>query len=369
MELLPQDPVEETAFDHEAVASVRSVRSAERPKIPHKIARRFMQTFIFVGVVATAAVLCMRSWHVEKASMDPEKASMLHEAMSVLPSLEANLPDIFEARTLRDMNRSLKETKALLGYKKHADGTETVSITPLNAANCYFNVAGAMGKLAQGGLSLNAAVATCGWGDIDKYSEACTANIAGFVAAYVAAGNLLASAVATCDPNYQSWKAGCSSAILTLISSLSGITATTAGMINSCPSAISQHGATVFSPISVSEETALAACIVNANDAALALGTAGLKITAADMVCDTSDAACAGDVTSALGAFAAGGLSLTGAIAKCDHGSNPLEGCAAFAQGLFANVMGVAHFASVMAGKACEGDNSHLKPLYAQVAH
>mmetsp|Transcript_57843 Transcript_57843/g.102769 ORF Transcript_57843/g.102769 Transcript_57843/m.102769 type:complete len:316 (-) Transcript_57843:80-1027(-) len=297
-------------------------------------------------------------------------------------SHEAVLPPPPEFDHFGDLNKTVRDLKQVLGHRKLPDGTEEAKLSPADIASCFFNSDLAALKLAQGGMTITAAIHTCGFGDIGEKIEACTANLAGTIATFAAAGSFITQAVLNCDADYSHWQNNCATASLNLISGLSGIAANAAGIANACPeSAAELRGETIFSPISVNDDTGVTNCVLTANQAAGFLGRAGILInTAATSSCvrdgHYSPAACSSVLTSALAAFASAGAMISGAISKCSKGVQWDAACSARIQGLTGSLLKVANFASSMASKKCEGESGldkatpsfplpHVPPLFA----
>ncbi|CAJ1395810.1 unnamed protein product [Effrenium voratum] len=180
-------------------------------------------------------------------------------------------------------------------------------------AQCVFSALLASHQLASGAMSITAGVSTCGYGGVPAKIEACTANIGATLATLAGAAAFLTEVSIQCPHTLDHRDADCASSIETLISGLGGVAAHAAGAAQSCGNI--PNGATIFNPVSVNDETGMANCILNTNQAAFFAARAGIQTDGlANGACgrDKSAADCSMSVTGALTSFASLGHASAG---------------------------------------------------------
>ncbi|CAE7939150.1 unnamed protein product [Symbiodinium sp. KB8] len=147
-------------------------------------------------------------------------------------------------------------------------------------AMCVFSSLLATHQLASAGMSINGAVATCGWGGMEEKTEACVANIGNTLATLSGTAAFLTELALNCPTDSVDWRAGCAAPIATLLSGLGGLVGHSSGVSQACDAEKIENGATIFNPVNVNDETGMANCILNADQAAFFAGRAGLNVNA-----------------------------------------------------------------------------------------
>lgn len=272
--------------------------------------------------------------------------------------LVEKLPSLPEPPEVQEMRHIAEE------LRQRALTDNQAGITPKRQqaiASCFFSSDLAMWKFSAAGMRINDAVATCGFGDVETKQRACTANIGGMLAAFAAAASFITQAVSSCpEESVSDWQLKCSTPILNLVSGLGGIASAAGGMSQSCTKDV-PNGATLYNPVSVSHATGVAECVINANQAAMFLGRAGVLVAQLSAVggdCDmtTSTAAvCSQTITTLLTSFSLAGAHLAASVSKCSESVpfNLAAACAANIETLVASLLKVANFASGMAADRC----------------
>ncbi|CAE7304973.1 unnamed protein product [Symbiodinium natans] len=274
----------------------------------------------------------------ELANWDPDsRRTYCKETSSSNNSehLEAKLPAPPRLASLAETAKEIAKIKQKLHgeYVTYINGRE-VTVTgdsrKADIAMCVFSSLLATHQLASAGMSINAAVATCGWDGNGTKVEACAANIGTTLATLSGTACFLTELALNCPSENVDWRAGCAKPIETLLSGLGGLVGHSSGISQACDEI--ENGATIFNPVNVNDETGLANCILNADQAAFFAGRAGLNVNAlANGDCSDSNSAagCSASVTGALTSFASMASFLAGAVSKCTKYKLYSPACAA----------------------------------------
>lgn len=276
--------------------------------------------------------------------------------------VEAVLPAPPRLASLAETAKEIERIKQKIhgDYVTYINGRKVVVMGDSRKADiamCVFSSLLATHQLASAGMSINGAVATCGWGGMEEKTEACVANIGNTLATLSGTAAFLTELALNCPTDNVNWRAGCAAPIATLLSGLGGLVGHSAGVSQACDAEKIENGATIFNPVSVDDESGMANCILNADQAAFFAGRAGLNVNAlanGDCSGQNSKAGCSASVTGALTSFASMASFLAGAVSKCTMYKIYSPACAANIAGLVADLNKVANFASDMANNKCK---------------
>lgn len=349
-----------------------------------------------VLLVAVLAVVYMSSWKEWKSqayedfSMSTDPADVLKYFNDVsnrpLP-LEGAAPDMLEAdghgmhlsrhisgrdrnlavlptdKVIEELTADMNENKKHLERMQRLLGQKNGNLHVLseqrqaNIASCVFDGLLASDKLANAGVAINAAVNTC---PSPKKTNACVANVGMSIASFAASASFIAQMAFVCPEKPEPY-AMCVSPIMNLIQGFGQITLAAGGLQQSCGHDFIHDGigSTVFSPVSVSESSKVAVCVILVNQAVFFLGRAGLQIDAAVKACDAKHikkkgALCSAQVTSVIMAFTGAAATLSGSAAKCAEKANLGAACSANINNIIGGLASIANFASAMANGNCE---------------
>ncbi|CAE7491572.1 unnamed protein product [Symbiodinium sp. CCMP2456] len=199
--------------------------------------------------------------------------------------LEAVLPAPPRLASLAETAKEIEKIKQKIhgDYVTYINGRKVVVMGDSRKADiamCVFSSLLATHQLASAGMSINGAVATCGWGGMKEKTEACVANIGNTLATLSGTAAFLTELALNCPTDNVDWRAGCAAPIATLISGLGGLVGHSSGVSQACDAEKIDNGATIFNPVNVNDETGMANCILNADQAAFFAGRAGLNVNA-----------------------------------------------------------------------------------------
>eukprot|EP00931_Biecheleriopsis_adriatica_P118903 TRINITY_DN94207_c0_g1_i1.p1 TRINITY_DN94207_c0_g1~~TRINITY_DN94207_c0_g1_i1.p1 ORF type:complete len:427 (+),score=95.73 TRINITY_DN94207_c0_g1_i1:55-1281(+) len=361
----------------------------EGTKVPVKLALKASVTILLVATMVVLAMIHTKPWGQPygdfSMSTNPADVVKYFDAVRRRPlplegaaanMLVANGAEMQLSRHISDRDRNLavlptdevikeltadvNENKKHLQHMARLLGQGNLHVLSeqrqANIASCVFDALLASDKIANAGVAINAAVHTC---PNPNKTNACVANVGMSIASFAASASFLAQMAFVCPEKPEPYSM-CVSPIMNLIQGFGQITLAAGGLQQSCGHDFAHDGigATVYSPVSVTQGSKVAVCVILVNQAVFFLGRAGLQIDAAVKACDAKmikkkGALCSAQVTSVIMAFTGAAATLSGSAAKCAKEANFGAACSANINNIIGGLASIANFASAMANENC----------------